>query len=84
MIDPRNGNLLTSDDKIQDAAVHTYTKRLENRPIKEHLKHIKDAKEKLCEKLLKVAKQNKTPPWVQNKGEKWIMTKTTLTPKGLL
>ena len=63
MIDPRTGNLLTNDDKIQDAAVHTYTKRLENRPINENLEHIKDAKEALCERLLKVAAANKTPPW---------------------
>ena len=63
MIDPRNGNLLTTDDEIQDAAVYTYTKRLENRPIKENLEHIKYAKEKLFERLLKVAQANKTPPW---------------------
>ena len=44
MIDPRNGNLLTTEDKIQDAAVHAYTKRLENKPMKDNLKHIQDAK----------------------------------------
>ena len=63
MIDPRNGNLLTTDDKIKDAAVYTYTKRLENRPIKDNLEHVKNAKELLCEKLLTAAKANKTPPW---------------------
>ena len=49
MIDPRNGNLLTTDDKIKDAAVYTYTKRLENRPIKDNLEHVKNANELLCE-----------------------------------
>ena len=63
MIDPQTGNLITDDEKIQDAAVFTYTKRLENRPIKENLSSIKDAKELLCEKLLEVARANKTPPW---------------------
>jgi hypothetical protein len=63
MIDPQTGNLITDDEKIQDAAVFTYTKKLENRPIKENLSSIKDAKELLCEKLLEVARANKTPPW---------------------
>ena len=63
MIDSRSGNLLTNDDKIQDAAIYTYAKRLENRPIKDDLEHNREAKEKLCEKLLKVARANKTPPW---------------------
>ena len=31
--------------------------------MKDDLKHIKDAKEMLCEKLLKLAASNKTPPW---------------------
>ena len=52
MVDPRNGNLLTTDDKIQEAAVYTYAKRLENRPMKDNLKHVKIAKEELCKKLL--------------------------------
>ena len=55
MVDPRNGNLLTTDEKIQEAVVYTYAKRLENKPIKENLKHVRIAKEELCEKYLKVA-----------------------------
>ena len=55
MIDPVSGNLITSDQKIQEAALNNYKKRLENEPIKESIKHIKDAKEMLCKKLLKVA-----------------------------
>ena len=42
-----------------------YTERLKNRPIDDDLKHIKDAKEMLCEKLLKLAKSRKTPPWTR-------------------
>ena len=63
MIDPVSGNLLTSEEKIEEAAVNVYTERLKNRPIDDDLKHIKDAKEMLCEKLLKLAKSRKTPPW---------------------
>ena len=60
MLDPTSGNLLTTEEKIQDVAVLTYTKRLANRPIKDDLQHIKDAKEALCDKLLEVARANKT------------------------
>ena len=63
MKDPQSGNLLTTDEKIQEAAVNVYTKRLENRPMKDDLKHIKDAKEKLCENILKLSATTKTPPW---------------------
>ena len=70
MIDPISGNLLTSEEKIQEAAVSAYTKRLENRPMKDNLNHIRDAKEALCEKLLKVAQANKTPAWEMKHLEK--------------
>ena len=63
MIDPETGNLLTSDEKIKEAALKNYAKRLENEPIKDNLSHIKEAKELLCEKVMKVAKTRKTPPW---------------------
>ena len=63
MVDPENGNLVTNEEKIQKLALKTYTKRLENKPIKKGLENIQDAKEKLCDKLLKVAAANKTPPW---------------------
>ena len=50
MIDPLTGNLLTTDKKLQEAAVRVYTERLENRPMKDDLKHIKDSKKMLFEK----------------------------------
>ena len=43
MLDPVSGNLLTSEDKIEEAAIKVYTKRLENREVKDDLKHLKDA-----------------------------------------
>ena len=49
MIDPVSGNLLTSEDKLEEAAIKFYTERLKNRQMKDDLKHIKDAKEMLCE-----------------------------------
>jgi hypothetical protein len=32
MVDPVSGKILTSEEKIEEAAVNVYTKRLENRP----------------------------------------------------
>ena len=62
MIDPLTGNLLTTDKKLQEAAVRVYTERLENRPMKDDLNHIKDSKEMLFEKRLKLVSSRKTPP----------------------
>ena len=63
MVDPVTGNLLTSEEKIEEAAINVYKERLANRPMKDDLNHIKEAKEVLCEKLLQLAKSRKTPPW---------------------
>ena len=63
MKDPSNGILLTDDIKIQKAAIDVYTKRLENRPMKNDLNHIREAKEKLCNNIIKIAQRKKTPPW---------------------
>ena len=37
MKDPQSGNLLTTDEKIHKAALNVYTKRLDNRPMKDDL-----------------------------------------------
>ena len=66
MIDPSSGNLITSEDKIDEVAVEVYKERLKSRPMDDDLKHIKDAKEALCEKLLKLASLTKTPPWTMS------------------
>ena len=59
----QHGNLLTSGQAIETLAVQTYSKRLENREIKDELKHLKTEKEELCKLRLKVAGRKKTPPW---------------------
>ena len=56
------GNLVTSDEAIRDLAVETYSKRLENRKMKDELKHIQEAKEEPCKERLKLASKNKTQP----------------------
>ena len=63
MVDPDSGNLLTNEEKIEEAAIKVYKQRLRNRPINENIEHIKDAKEILCKKLLKIASSKKTPAW---------------------
>ena len=63
MMDPQTGNLLTSQDKIEQAALNVYKDRLRNRPINKNIQHIREAKELLCKKFLKLAQRNKTPPW---------------------
>ena len=63
MKDPISGNLLTTNDKINDAAVNVFSERLKNRPMKHTLQQIKDAKERLCKNILEVSKRNKTPDW---------------------
>ena len=54
------GNLLTSPDAIDKAALETYEKRLQNRPIKDDLKNLQKEKEELCQLRLKAAKMKKT------------------------
>ena len=86
MIDPINGNMLTSSEKIEKAAINVYSKRLENRPMKEELTKIKDAKELLCKKLLELAKTRKTPAWTMKQLEvvlKNLKRKKSRDPLGL-
>ena len=47
MLDPRNGNILTREENIQEAALYTYQKRLENKPIKNNLGHIRKERKTL-------------------------------------
>ena len=65
MLDSR-GNLVTNQNVIEDIALETFSKRLENRPIKDNLNHLKAAKEDLCSKRLGLASKNKTKPWVMD------------------
>ena len=63
------GNLLTSAKSIEALAVETYKKRLENREMKEEIKHIRADKEELCKLRLKIASRNKTPDWTMDQLE---------------
>ena len=68
MLDQK-GNLITSAKAIEALAVETYKKRLENRQIKDALKHIEKDKEELCRLRLKIASRNKTPDWTMDQLE---------------
>ena len=57
------GNLVKSEEGIKELAVNAYAKRLENRPMKNELKEIKEMKETLADKVMEIAKRNKTPDW---------------------
>ena len=54
------GNLITSAKGVESISIKQYTKVLENRPMREKHKELKDAKEELCEKRVKSAQENKT------------------------
>ena len=57
-------NPLTSPDAIDKAALETYEKRLQNRPIKDDLKHLQKEKEELCQLRLKSVRMKKTSPFL--------------------
>ena len=59
LVDER-GNIITSDEAIEELTLSTYTKRLENRPIKEGLESHKETSEKLFHLRMKKARSNKT------------------------
>ena len=70
MIDPETGNLLTTEEKIEKAALKVYKDRLRSKPIHRSIEQIKEAKEKLCENNIKIAKYEKTPAWTMKELEK--------------
>ena len=53
------GKLVTVPDENDNLALHTFTERLRNRNIREGLEGLKNAKEKLCEKRLEIAKSKR-------------------------
>ena len=57
------GNLITVPEDIDKLALNTFTERLRNRPIRDGLEGLRNAKEKLSEKRLKLAKSKQTEPW---------------------
>ena len=85
-VDPKSGNILTTQEKIEEAAINVYKDRLRNRPISKNIEHMKEAKELLCEKLLKVARSRKTPAWTiadLNHVLKSLKKKKSRDPYGL-
>ena len=60
------GKLVTDNNAMKEMAKEAYSVKLRNRPIREGLENIKDAKETLAERVMKVAKENKTDPWSMN------------------
>ena len=57
------GNLLTSDNAIEERAIEVYKDRLKGNIIKENLVDMEKAENVLCETRLKMCKRNKTEPW---------------------
>ena len=70
MLDPKSGNLLTSQKGIEKASIEVYKDRLRNREIKPNLQHIKNDKEILSQKILNIASKNVTPDWTMENLEK--------------
>ena len=58
-----SGNYVISPAGIESLALSTFKERLENRPMKDSLEHIRKEKEELCNMRLNIAKNNKTEPW---------------------
>ena len=58
-----DGRLVTDVEAIKDIAVKAFKHRLRNRPIKEGLENMKEAKEKAAQRVMEAAKNNKTDPW---------------------
>ena len=71
MLDPKSGNLLTSQKSIEKASIEVYKDRLRNRQIKPNLQHIKNDKEILSQKILNIATKNFTPDWTIENLEKY-------------
>ena len=58
-----NGNILVSDNQIQEEALKEYIKRLQPNKIEEHLKQYEKDTNDLCEERLKRCVENKTTQW---------------------
>ena len=82
----KDGSLVTNVEKIKEMAIEAYETRLKNRPIKEGLEELKEIKEKLAEKLMKVATTNKTPKWTMKEIDtvlKGLKRNKSRDPNGL-
>ena len=57
------GKLLTSEDDIKAEAIKHYKKVFQKNAIEKDLKPHEVEREQLCKERLKIAYENKTPPW---------------------
>ena len=65
-----DGNLISSAKVLEDLALKTYSRRLENRKIKAGLENFQKDKELLCKLRLCLISQNKTQDWTKEQLEK--------------
>ena len=82
----KDGSLVTNVEKIKEMAVEAYKERLKNRPIKEGLEELKELKEKLADRIMKIAQKNKTPPWTMKELDivlKGLKKNKSKDPNGL-
>ena len=59
----RKGNLLTSDQALQNRALEVFEERLRGNQIESHLKDLEQDVNTLCEIRVNITKSNKTEPW---------------------
>ena len=82
-----HGNLVTSPSVIENLALDTYKKRLDNRPMKDSLEHIRTEKEELCKKRIDIVSNIKSEPWTLEELEKILnslQTKKCRDPQGYI
>ena len=60
------GNLVTSNEAIEELAIQTDKRRLENQEMKDELKQLQNDKEELCKLRMKISSRTKTPDWTMD------------------
>ena len=65
-----SGNIITAPEALKKLYLETYVHRLRHRPIMPGLEALKQLKEDLWERRLKILKQNKTPEWKSEEVKK--------------
>ena len=58
-----SGKIVTNHEELKHLYLETYKNRMRNRPIKENLSYIKEMKNNLFNKRLKIARENKSKEW---------------------
>ena len=60
-----HGNVVASAKGIEMHTLAHYKKVLSNRPMKQGLEGLQEAKEELCQERIKAARRNKSEPWTK-------------------